>query len=84
MGKKLGATPAVSNPFDAQYDGDTLTRAAEIKGQPARHRAAIKHLAKKAKALTTVVKEAKVKGVSVGQHINALAVGHMKTNPTVF
>ena len=51
--------PLAMPQFDAQYDADTLSRAAEIKSNKGRHAAALKHVVKKAKSLGRVLKEGK-------------------------
>lgn len=48
--------PMTDNDYQAQSDSDTLMRAHEIKSDKPRHKAAIKHTVKKAKALTAVAK----------------------------
>lgn len=57
--------PLAMPQFDAQYDADTLSRAAEIKSNKGRHAAALKHVVKKAKSLGRVLKEGKGAGVMI-------------------
>lgn len=49
--------PMTDTDYQAQSDSDTLMRAHEIKSDKPRHKAALKHTLKKAKALVAVAKQ---------------------------